>query len=230
MNILPNSDIQKGNSRVYLNNKEQGTNLFFTSDRAKKYYFIMRDEEVIANGVLQGFKLKGIFNYRFDMKNFIKIYNQTIPNVNNIDVYGSFRFVGDNSCNLYMYIGDTDILQQNITSGKLVTENSGRVLLNRVNTTYEDLTRDHKVFTTFIDASETDYDSTDVELEYRLETNRIAVEGHYIPVTIYRNLGFQYRINMGREVYTSEILRKGTYGQHPGYNDGYILTESDGYI
>lgn len=62
MIILPNSDIQSGNNRVYLNNREQRTNLFFTSAKKVQYYFLMRDEEVISNGILQGFKNNGVFN------------------------------------------------------------------------------------------------------------------------------------------------------------------------
>ena len=76
MIILPNSDIQSGNNRVYLNNREQRTNLFFTSAKKVQYYFLMRDGEVISNGILQGFNMNGVFNYRFDFLHFIKIFNQ----------------------------------------------------------------------------------------------------------------------------------------------------------
>ena len=93
MIVTPNSDIPKGNSRIYLNNKEQRTNLFFTSDKKTQYYFLMRDEEIISNGILQGFMDKGVYHYRYDFLHFIKIYNQEIPQPISIDSYGSYKFV-----------------------------------------------------------------------------------------------------------------------------------------
>lgn len=231
MIVTSNSDIQEGNSRVYLNNTEQLTNLFFTSAKAKQYYFLMRDEEVISNGVLQGFLENSLFNYRYNFLHFIKIYNQEIPKKESLDSYGSYKFVGDNTCNLYLYIGDTDILQANITASKLIVKSDGRIYLNRAFHTYEDIERDHKVFVTFIDASFVSYDKNGYELQYRIETQPIALRGSYMPVTVYRNNSIQYEFKgIGGSIYKSPILKKGTDSANPGNNDGYILTQSDGYI
>ena len=231
MIVTPNSDIQAGNNRVYLNNKEQLTNLFFTSDKKTQYYFLMRDEEIISNGILQGFMDKGIYHYRYDFLHFIKIYNQEIPQPISIDSYGSYKFVGDNTCNLYMYIGDTDILQANITANRLQVKSDGRIYLNRAFYTYEDITRNHKVFVTFVDASFTSYDKKGYELQYRKETQAMALRGSHIPITIYRNNSFQYEFKgIATSIYKSPILKKGADSANPGNNDGYILTQSDGNI
>ena len=228
MIILPNSDIQSGNNRVYLNNREQRTNLFFTSAKKVQYYFLMRDGEVISNGILQGFNMNGVFNYRFDFLHFIKIFNQREITKTSVDSYGSFSFVGNNTCNLYMYIGDGDILQANILAGKLTVESDGRVYLNKAFYNYNNLLRDYNLFVTFSDTASTEYDD---ELQYRRETQPLAVAGRFIPITIYRNNSFQYEFKNGAvSVYESPILKKGSDSTQPGAYDGYILTQSDGYI
>lgn len=229
MNVLPNSDIQSGNNRIYLNNEGQTTKLFFTSSVGKKWYFLMRDEQVIANGVLQGFKEDNVFNYRFDFINFIKIFNQESPRIMDLDAFGSYKFVGDNTCNLYFYVGDYDIIDSNIAANKLKVQEDGKIFLNRAQYTYNDLNHTSKAFTTFIDASILDYDLEGKELEYRVETQKIALRGSYVPITIYRNNAFSYSI-VGNTVYDSPVYVKGNNGDHPGYNDGYILTETDGYV
>ena len=231
MTITERSDIQLGNSRIYLNNPEQGTNLFYTSNFDEQYYILMRDEEVIANGVMKGFREGGTYNYRFNFLNFIKIYNQQIQPHTIIDDYGSYRFEGDNTCSLYLFISNIERIESNVFNGVLIQDPDGTVRLNRELHTYDDIVCDHKAYVTFVDAGFTDYDTKGYELQYRLETNPVAERGSYMPITMYRNNIIQYEFldaNGGR-IFRSDMIRKGFEDPNPGVNDGYILTESDGF-
>lgn len=79
MTILPISDIKGLNSTIYLNETD-GEKLFFTDASENQHYFLMRDSEVIANGVMRGYQENGVYNYRFDFSKYIRIYNQEAPN------------------------------------------------------------------------------------------------------------------------------------------------------
>lgn len=231
MNIIDKSDIKFGNSRVYLNNPDAGTNLFYTNNFDEQYYILMREEEVIASGVLKGYGERGNYQYRFDFQNFIKIYNQDIQPHTIIDDFGSYTFEGDNTCNLFFYVDNVDRLESNIFNGVLIKDENGKIRLNRELYTYDDIVCNEKVFVTFVDASFTDYDTKGYELQYRLETTPIAERGSYMPITMYRNNIVQYEFldNNGDSIYQSGLLRKGFENPNPGVNDGYILTESDGF-
>lgn len=231
MNIIERSDIQLGNSRVYLNNWEQGTNLFFKDNNSKQYYILMREEEVIATGVLKGFKEGSQYSYRFDFLNFIKIYNQEVQPHTIIDEFGSYRFEGDNTCNLYFYLSPLDLLENNVFNNILIVQPDGKIMLNREEKTYEDVIASNKAFITFVDAGFTDYDTKGYELQYRLETQGVAERGSYMPITMYRNNIVQYEFLDigGNSIYMSDTIRKGFEDPNPGINDGYILSESDGF-
>ncbi len=231
MNIIDKSDIKFGNSRIYLNNPDAGTNLFYTNNFDEQYYILMREEEVIASGVLKGFGERGNYQYRFDFQNFIKIYNQDIQPHTIIDDFGSYTFEGDNTCNLFFYVDNVDRLESNIFNEVLIKDENGKIRLNRELHTYDDIVCNEKVFVTFVDASFTEYDTKGYELQYRLETTPIAERGSYMPITMYRNNIVQYEFlnDNGGSIYQSGLLRKGWENPNPGVNDGYILTESDGF-
>ena len=237
MNILPNSDIQGVNNRIYLNNPEEkdgksGTKLFYTSNDYKQYYFIMRGYEVIASGVMKGYVNGEDYSYRFDFENFIKITNQEEPNYTSIDGYGSYKFVGNNSIDLYMYISGSEILDRNIQAGILKVNADGSIVLNANSYTYLSVLRDNQCFTSFIDARDETFDQKGYELQYRNETVTVAQRGNYLPVTVYRNNIFMYTFidRNGDTIYQSPKLQKGEDDNEIGLRDGYIMTESDGYV
>lgn len=236
MNVLPISDIRAGNSRVYLNSPElkdgkSGRQLFYESADDKQYYFLIRGYEVIATGVLKGYKVGSMYQYRFDFSTFIKIFNQDIvPHTELVD--GTYKFEGANSCDLYFYVGKTDILNTNLTSGKLVRQADGRIMLNTVTNTYHTLTFTGNAFISFIDAGIAPYDFKGYELQYRIETQPIAQKETYLPVTVYRNNIFMYTFidNVGEIIYQSPQYKKGIDTEVVGVADGYILTESDNFV
>ena len=236
MNILPNSDIQGVNNRIYLNNPElkdgkSGTNLFYSSPYSKQYYFIMRGYEVIANGVMNGYLENGEYLYRFDFVNFIKIINQEEPVFYRLD-NGSYKFTGNNSIDLYMYMSNTELLQTNISNERLIVLPNGSVVLNSATYTYLDIVSANHCFTSFIDAGDTIYDQEGYELQYRRETVVVGQKGSYLPITVYRNniLIYMFKDAEGNIIYQSSPLQRGPDISMPGLNDGYILTESDGYM
>lgn len=231
MNILDNSDIKGGISRMYLNNKDAGTELFFTDNFDEQYYFLMREEEVIASGIMKGYGEAGNYQYRFDFSPFIKIYNQDVMPHTSLDSYGSYRFEGDNTCNLFLFISSIEILEENIFNEKLIRNADGTVVLNRGEFTYEDIVSKDRVFTTFIDGAFTSYDTSGYEFQYRLETTPVVERGGYMPITLYRNNILQYEFidEDNNIIFKSEYIRKGFENPTPGLNDGYILTESDGF-
>lgn len=237
MNILENSDIQDYNSRIYLNNPERkdgksGTKLFYTSNDYRQYYIIIRGFEVIASGVLNGANNEqGNYNYRFDFENFIKIVNQEEPIYSSLDSYGSYKFTGNNSIDLYMYVADYDLLQRNIDEGILNVEYNGSITLNANWYTYLSVKRDYQCFVSFIDGKDVEYDEVGKELQYRNETVTVAQKGNYMPITIYRNNPFMYTFinKSGDTIYQSPLLQKGSDDDEIGLRDGYIMTQSDGY-
>lgn len=231
MNILPNSDIQSTTDRVYLNNKDSGTELFYTSNFDEQYYFLMREEEVIASGVMKGYKEGTEYNYRFDFANFIKIYNQDIKPHTTLDSFGSYRFEGDNTCSLYLYISNIERIESNIFNGVLIEDEDGTVRLNSAEFTYEDIVHNSKSLVTFVDGAITDYDTLGYELQYRVETAPVVERGGYMPITLYRNNILQYEFidENDSTIFKSDYIRKGFENPTPGLNDGYILTESDGF-
>ena len=236
MNVLPNSDIHKGNSRVYLNAPElkdgkSGTQLFYESADSVQYYFLIRGYEVIATGVLRGYKVEDKYQYRFDFSTFIKIYNQDVQPITEL-IDGTYKFEGVNSCDLYFYVGNTDILNTNIASGKLIREDDGTVMLNAETNTYHTLTFEDNAFISFIDAGYAPNDFEGYELQYRLETQPIAQKGTYMPVTIYRNNIFMYTFidELGEVIYQSPQYKKGPDSEVVGVADGYILTTSDNFV
>lgn len=114
---------------LYLNDSTFTPKLFFTDTNTKLCYFIMRNDKVITQGVLQGHSNGTNYDYRFDFSNYIKIDNQqTIKLSGNTTNY---QFNGNNSCGLYFVYSTTDfsLVNTNITAGNLTLLSTGEVIL-----------------------------------------------------------------------------------------------------
>lgn len=202
MNVTNNSDIQSGTSTVYLNKEGQGTNLFFTDNFDEQYYFLMRDREVIASGVMKGYKEGSANNYRFNFENFIKINNQDMPTDTSADAYGSYRFTGDNSCTLYLYLSGVDRLESNIFNGVLVVQPDGKITLG-AGKTYANIVATDKVYVTF-------KDTIDNTLYWIEDSNPIA--GQYTPITIYNTAQINITTKKGNSTIRSFVQTISTTG------------------
>ena len=223
--------IKEGNNRVYLNAPNSETDIKYESTEDTQHYFILRGYEVIASGVLKGYKNGSIYQYRFDFSNYIKIYNQDIKPFERL-TDGSYKFEGNNACDLRMYIGNTDILQRNLSLNILIRDSEGTIKLNHTSYRYDEVIKDHKVFVMFVDAGIAPNDFDGYELQYRIETQPTALKGTYMPISIFRNNIFMYKLFDSNDniIYESPQLRKGEHTEVIGVADHYILTESDNFV
>mgnify|MGYP003400961839 FL=1 len=132
MTIKNNSGIVPGKTNYNINNKDFNSNLFFTSALSELYYILIRTDnndgknKVILNGKFVGRSNGSSYDYRFNYDKFIKIDNQ----LNNleftkIDDLGSQSFSGFNSAKIFMCLATSDLLQTNITNGKLSVKTNG---------------------------------------------------------------------------------------------------------
>lgn len=225
MNILQNSDIKSLISTIYLNNAGQGTNLFYSSEESRQYYFLLRDSTIVANGVMKGYRERGasLYKYRYDFFNFIKINNQNILAGTTLDTYGSYKIVGDNSSTLHLYVGSNDILTQNINNELIDTYGDGTLILYP-GKYYTDLLSDNRVDITFVDAKSLVQDF--LPIKYRLETGKPTI-GSYTPITVYGICTFTYTFKdkYGDVIYSSPYPQTST--TEKGYSLYMLMIPSD---
>ena len=152
MTILNTSPIPSMyEEELYLNDSSFIPKLFFTDTNTKLCYFIMRNDKVITQGVLQGHNNGTNYDYRFDFSNYIKIDNQeTISLTGNSTNY---QFNGNNSCELYFVYSTTDftLVNTNISNGNLTLLSTGEVILTS-GKTIDDIVCTEYGYFKFIDA------------------------------------------------------------------------------
>jgi len=183
--IKYNSPIKVTTGTLNLNNSDFSSKLFFDSSVSTYNYIIIRDNYVIAKGILSGYNNNTNYDYRFDFNDFIKIDNQNEIILNNIDLSGCMTFDSKCSCNLSLLIDTTDIISQNITAGHLVLLSNGQVSLVGGHT-IEQLICDNLFNYKFIDK---DDDSV-----YKFETIITKTQDTFISITIYSGYTFSYSL------------------------------------
>lgn len=190
MTIKNNSGIQTTISNYYINNKDFNSNLFFTSTSSELYYILIRTDnndgknKVVLNGKFIG-RSNGLnYDYRFNYDKFIKIDNQ----LNNleftkIDDLGSQKFSGFNSSKLFMCLATSDLLQTNITNGKLSVKTNGEIWIANGQTP-STLVKDYIVTTTFWDKED--------DKNWSIGTKTLLQNRTFVPITVYNGATITY--------------------------------------
>lgn len=190
MTIKNNSGIQTTITNYYINNKYFNSNLFFTSASSELYYILIRTDnndgknKVVLNGKFIG-RSNGLnYDYRFNYDKFIKIDNQ----LNNleftkIDDLGSQKFSGFNSSKLFMCLATSDLLETNITNGKLSVKTNGEIWITDGQTP-STLVKDYIVTTTFWDKED--------DKNWSIGTKTVFQNRTFVPITVYNGAKITY--------------------------------------
>lgn len=190
MTIKNNSGIVTGTTNYYINSKDFNSNLFFTSAASELYYILIRTDnndgknKVVLNGKFTGRSNGSSYDYRFNYDKFIKIDNQ----LNNleftkIDDLGSQSFSGFNSAKIFMCLATSDLLQTNITNGKLSVKTNGEIWITDGQTP-STLVKDYIVTTTFWDKED--------DKNWSIGTKTVLQNRTFVPITVYNGASITY--------------------------------------
>lgn len=190
MTIKNNSGIVTGTTNYYINSKDFNSNLFFTSAASELYYILFRTDnndgknKVVLNGKFIGRSNGSSYDYRFNYDKFIKIDNQ----LNNleftkIDDLGSQSFSGFNSAKIFMCLATSDLLQTNITNGKLSVKTNGEIWIADGQTP-STLVKDYIVTTTFWDKED--------DKNWSIGTKTVLQNRTFVPITVYNGASITY--------------------------------------
>lgn len=190
MTIKNNSGIVTGTTNYYINSKDFNSNLFFTSAASELYYILIRTDnndgknKVVLNGKFIGRSNGSSYDYRFNYDKFIKIDNQ----LNNleftkIDDLGSQSFSGFNSAKIFMCLATSDLLQTNITNGKLSVKTNGEIWITDGQTP-STLVKDYIVTTTFWDKED--------DKNWSIGTKTVLQNRTFVPITVYNGASITY--------------------------------------
>lgn len=190
MIIKNNSGIVTGTTNYYINSENFNSNLFFTSPSSELYYILIRTDnndgknKVVLNGKFVG-RSNGLnYDYRFNYDKFIKIDNQ----LNNLeftklDDLGSQKFSGFNSSKIFMCLSTSDLLQTNITNGKLTVKTNGEIWIADGQTP-STLVKDYIVTTTFFDKED--------DKNWSIGTKTVYQNRTFVPITVYNGATLTY--------------------------------------
>ena len=181
--ILENSYINSGTTDYYLNKDDFDSRILFTSTGSTLHYAVVREEVTTASdsavrydkiarvikeyGVLTGIENNGLYQYRYNFKNFIFINNQ--KNINDVKEisfsrYDSFESRGDgylykayystgcDYCKLYLIVSSDDFMTNNINLNNIIQRINGNLEFHpEKNINY--IIADDKLSLKFIDRS-----------------------------------------------------------------------------
>lgn len=182
--ILENSYINSGTTDYYLNKDDFDSRILFTSTGSTLHYAVVREEVTTASdsavrydkiarvikeyGVLTGIENNGLYQYRYNFKNFIFINNQ--KNINDVKEivfsrYDSFESRGDgylhkayystgcDYCKLYLIVSSDDFMTNNINLNNIIQRVNGDLEFHPEKN-INDIIADDKLPIKFIDRSE----------------------------------------------------------------------------
>ena len=257
--ILENSYINSGTTDYYLNKDDFDSRILFTSTGSTLHYAVVREEITTASdsavrydkiarvikeyGVLTGIENNGLYQYRYNFKNFIFINNQ--KNINDVKEisfsrYDSYESMGDgylhkayystgcDYCKLYLIVSSDDFMTNNIRLNNII---------QRVNDDLEfhpekninDIVADDKLTLKFIDRSEP---FAHINIQKEITNNdfiyypkdRIFNFGDYFYYVIYKtdefNPFYNYLQNVTVRCYFS------TYNQFGGRQENWFTIQS----
>lgn len=181
--ILENSYISSGTTDYYLNKDDFDSRILFTSTGSTLHYAVVREEITTASdsavrydkiarvikeyGVLTGIENNGLYQYRYNFKNFILVNNQ--KNINDVKEisfsrYNSIESRGDgylhkayystgcDYCKLYLIVSSDDFMTNNINLNNIIQRVNGDLEFHPEKN-INDIIADDKLSLKFIDRS-----------------------------------------------------------------------------
>lgn len=128
--ILNNSPIKSTTGTLYTNDPNFDSRLFWTSDETKLYYAVIREEIVIASGLLNGYDNGTNYSYRFDFNNYIKINNQESIVFTATGTTGTLMFSCNNSSTISLLLDNSNVITTNLTTSGLTQNMSGPIIVS----------------------------------------------------------------------------------------------------
>lgn len=128
--ILNNSPIKSATGTLYINTPNFDSRLFWTSEEDKLYYAVIREEIVIASGLLNGYDNGTNYSYRFDFDNYIKINNQESIVFTATGTTGTLMFSGNNSSTISLLLDNSNVITTNLATSGLTQTMSGTIIVS----------------------------------------------------------------------------------------------------
>lgn len=257
--ILENSYINSGTTDYYLNKDDFDSRILFTSTGSTLHYAVVREEVTTASdsavrydkiarvikeyGVLTGIENNGLYQYRYNFKNFILVNNQ--KNINDVkeitfnrnDIYESrgdgylhkaYYSTGCDYCKLYLIVSADDFMTNNINLNNIIQRINGDFEFHPEKN-INNIIADDKLSLKFIDRSKPfshinlRKEFTDNDFIY-YPKDRIFKPGDYFYYIIYKTDEFNPFYDASSNVMVSCIFS--TYNQFNNRVDNLFVIQS----
>ena len=256
--ILENSYINSGTTDYYLNKDDFDSRILFTSTGSTLHYAVVREEVTTASdsavrydkiarvikeyGVLTGIENNGLYQYRYNFKNFIFINNQ--KNINDVKeitfskfnnesrgdgyLYKAYYSTGCDYCKLYLIVSSDDFMTNNINLNNIIQRVNGDLEFHPEKN-INNIIADDKLSLKFIDRSKPfshinlGTEITDNDIIY-YPKDRIFKSGDYFHYIIYKTDEFNPFNDVNS--YVSVNCRFYTYNQFGGSQENLFAISS----